>query len=536
MATTKLHDNLNKTRSTESPKDDLYQIIKSLDKNEKGYFKKFATRYGEKDAGNDYLKLFDLLDKAEVYDEQKLKKQLAKTGKVTNFSAQKAYLYEQIIKALRSYASGKSTRYNLTERLLDIQNLIDRGLTEQAMDMIHDAAKKAQRNEHYEILIQLKQFEDGLMVRNLGQYAPAEVMKVKDEIALLAEKINEEQQINTLIYKMKLVDDKRGHHELVSDDLIKEADELINHPAIKNIPNMSNKGKLHAYALLHLHAGIANNDAEALRYMKLRHDVFAQMELDQKATYTYLANVSNIIMASLNLNDVKEATYFLHVLEKTRFKDKLTENYRQRVYAKSLLMVLMVNSVNKIAEDEVLAAEKHYLATNPEATGNNNLMSAYYIGILFFGAGRTDKALQWFTLCQEHKNTTFLNVQAYCRILSAIAHYSHNTPSLMESAIQSAIYFTKKNNLASPFLRSAISLLQKLQTQATARQQKAFFEETLPTIQEMYNSFNGEITYFHDFDLRLWWKSKINNSTYGIQLTHQADKTPETQTQTVTTA
>jgi|GEM_PF-3713418 len=536
MKNSKLKEKINKTRSTENQNDDLYQIIKSLGKNEKGYFKKFAARYGEKDTGNDYLKLFDLLDKADIYDEQKLKKQLAKTSKVTNLSAQKAYLYEQIIKAMRSYASGKSTHYTLTERLLDIQNLIDRGLTEQALDMIRDAAKKAHRNENYEILLQLKQFEDGLMVRNLGQYTPADIMKVKDEIAAIAEKITQEQYMNTLIYKMKLVDDKRGQQELINEDLVQEANELIKHPAIDNIPAMSNKGKLHAYALLHLHAAIINNDAEALRYMKLRHDVFAKMELDQKATYTYLANISNIIMTSLNLNEVKEATYYLHVLEKTKFKDKLTESYRKRVYAKSLLMVLMVNSINKISEDEVLAAEKHYLQTNPELLGNNNLMSSYYMAILFFGAGRTDKALEWFTLCQDHKNTTFLNVQAYCRMLAAIVHYSHNTPSLMESAIQSAIYFTKKNNLLSPFLRSAINLLQKLQTQATVRQQKAFFEETLPTVEEMYNSFNGEITYFHDFDLRLWWKSKIYNSTYGMQLTHQADKTPETQAQTVTTA
>ena len=70
-------------------KDDLFQLIKSLDKNEKGYFKKLTARYGAKSSGNDYLKLFDLLDKTAEYDETKIKKRFSKAGKKFNLSAQK---------------------------------------------------------------------------------------------------------------------------------------------------------------------------------------------------------------------------------------------------------------------------------------------------------------------------------------------------------------------------------------------------------------------------------------------------------------
>ena len=53
--------------------DDLFQLIKSLSKSEKGYFKKFSYLYtieGEKN----YIKLFDAIEKQKEYDEKKLLK------------------------------------------------------------------------------------------------------------------------------------------------------------------------------------------------------------------------------------------------------------------------------------------------------------------------------------------------------------------------------------------------------------------------------------------------------------------------------
>ena len=66
--------------------DDLFLLIKSLDKNEKGYFKKFAARYGSKQGGNDYLKLFDLIDGQDSYNEEVVKKHFTKIGKKINLS------------------------------------------------------------------------------------------------------------------------------------------------------------------------------------------------------------------------------------------------------------------------------------------------------------------------------------------------------------------------------------------------------------------------------------------------------------------
>ena len=53
--------------------EELFQLIKSLSKQEKRYFKLYASRHviGEK---NKYVQLFDAIDKQAAYNEEKIKK------------------------------------------------------------------------------------------------------------------------------------------------------------------------------------------------------------------------------------------------------------------------------------------------------------------------------------------------------------------------------------------------------------------------------------------------------------------------------
>jgi|GEM_PF-5579539 len=78
---------------------DLFRLIKSLSKTEKAYFKKFAERHviGER---NNYLKLFDAIDRQEVYDEKKL---LREEKYVKQLPYLKNYLMSAILKSMQVF-------------------------------------------------------------------------------------------------------------------------------------------------------------------------------------------------------------------------------------------------------------------------------------------------------------------------------------------------------------------------------------------------------------------------------------------------
>ena len=63
------------------PSDDLFKLIKSLSKQEKVYFKQYASRKKEH---NNYIVLFDFIDSMNIYDERELKTKLKSESFIKN--------------------------------------------------------------------------------------------------------------------------------------------------------------------------------------------------------------------------------------------------------------------------------------------------------------------------------------------------------------------------------------------------------------------------------------------------------------------
>ena len=86
-------------------KENLFVLIKSLSKSEKRQFKLFVGRMGS-NLDSKFLKLFNILDKIESYDEKLiLKKRVVSKQQLSNL---KAHLYKQILISLKLNARETS--------------------------------------------------------------------------------------------------------------------------------------------------------------------------------------------------------------------------------------------------------------------------------------------------------------------------------------------------------------------------------------------------------------------------------------------
>ncbi len=499
--------------------DDLFQLIKALDKNEKGYFKKFAARYGEKTTGNDYLKLFDLLDKADEYNEETVKKHFAKAGKKFNLSAQKTYLYKQLIRCLRSYHSAQNSSYKLTESLLDIQNLTDKGLDGQAMELVETGIKKAFDSGNFSMELQFKTIRQSLVIRHLATYTAEEVTKLHVDIIETNERIGKNLLLEKLGFAMKALFDQVIAEGTLTPANKSMADEIINNPVFTDGINWGFNAKGKIYNAYYLHASINNNDIDSLKYLKLTNEMFKDMELDTKTTYQYLANISNIVLIALNMELMKEAGQQLNTLEHIRFKDTALEIYRQKLYSKNQLMYLTVLSQQReLTTQEILDAETNLLNCANPLLGNNNLMSCFYLSILFYVVNERDKALHWLQQAIDHEKVSLPTVQAYARLLCALIHYDQNNYSLMESALNNTQYFIKKNEVSAEYLKQMVSWFSKL-PYADSTEKTALLKQMLSWLEKTNaERKDDEFTYLFDFNLLFWCRSNLNKTSYAYEL------------------
>lgn len=143
----------------------LFELIKSLSKAEKRYFKLHASRNvtGEK---NSYVQLFDLLDGMKAFDKAKLDKALIADRSISNLSVANEYLFNAILESLELFNRGRSVDQQLAAQLAQGGILRDKGLYAQSFQLLIKAERLAQRHERFTALIDIYSLMRTLMATN----------------------------------------------------------------------------------------------------------------------------------------------------------------------------------------------------------------------------------------------------------------------------------------------------------------------------------------------------------------------------------
>ncbi len=122
----------------------LFQLICSLTKSEKRYFKLFVNK--EKGHFN-YLKLFDAIAAQTEYDEAALRKQFEGETFIRQMHVTKNYLRKLILKSLRNFHTNLSKDAALKEALRNVEILYHKELYSHALEELKRAKKLASRYE-----------------------------------------------------------------------------------------------------------------------------------------------------------------------------------------------------------------------------------------------------------------------------------------------------------------------------------------------------------------------------------------------------
>ncbi|MEM6725659.1 MAG: hypothetical protein AAF598_16575, partial [Bacteroidota bacterium] len=119
-------------------RDTLYRLIRSLNQSEKGYFKKYASLHsGERN--NNYIRLFEAIEKQKTYDEQQLKAQFKGERFINNFSAAKNYLNDAILRSLKAFHGGKTRLQKAKVQISDATMFFKKGFFTESDKLLQKA-------------------------------------------------------------------------------------------------------------------------------------------------------------------------------------------------------------------------------------------------------------------------------------------------------------------------------------------------------------------------------------------------------------
>ncbi|MCO5230348.1 MAG: hypothetical protein M9958_04235 [Chitinophagales bacterium] len=482
---------------------------------EKGYFKKFASRYGKKEDSNEYIKIFDLFDKMDKYDDRIIKNIQKKKS---NYSLIKSYLYHQILKSLRSYnTTYKSPLNDIQENIMNIQILIEKKLNAQAKELIEYTKIKAYESENFSSIIILLTKEEFIQYQdNLGKFSYQEILKLRQESKSIMNILQQEEELSELLFKMETIFYKVNNKEKNTQEILESASHITKNKLLQNPKDLTQKGQILAYSTLIYSAILNNNDQEVLYYLKIKNQILSNRlkPFNTYYTHAYLVNTNNLIFTLLNTGQVQEVQKYISDLKQMTLGISYLEDYRKYILTKSQIIYLMIKKADHITTIEIEEAEMLVLKNMNNLHDIDYQTCIYYLSILFYSVNKIERSLYWLQkiIFETQSNNKELNT--YCRLIIAYLYYDLNYQSLVESSLRSVSYYIKKENIESKFFKEVTSISKNALLAEREKQVEAL-NLAYPQMEILYHQTQEQsLSIYSDFNLLIWYKSKINKTSY----------------------
>ncbi|MBC8045570.1 MAG: hypothetical protein H7Y00_02110 [Fimbriimonadaceae bacterium] len=495
--------------------DDLHRLIESLSPSEKRYFKLFTVRQGLKDEKN-YILLFDLIDKEDEYDEEKIKKKLKKTTPVKVLPQLKNYLLNLIMRSMRIYRSETNVSNTIFELLQDEQFYKDRGL----YDLHIKALKKAKDIAIaydltyllFPILLRLKGAEINYSGKN--HFEIIEPMHKEEDILL--ENLITETKIGQLQTNLFC--------QYVEDPLLNDAEKINVYNNLKDSTLLQNFENLKTFKskwhFLRAHCMICrfnNDNTTALPYYRKIIELFDTNPHQRNADMNeYKVALNNYLAACHRAGYYDD---FLQTLNKVQ--DIPTETYNEEIGTFHLVsnnkILYALNTSDLTIKNQLLKDIEAGLLIYKKSIKGKSLVAIYYnICIMCFVSGDFYKALDYSNTVLNLQAEARKDLQSGAKLLQLILHYELDNLQLLDSLIRNTTRNLQKENKYYAFEKLLTSNLKKLLKSLPDDRKKIFtdFKNDLLLLKVADEKFKFVIM----DEVILWTSSKINQSSMSSEL------------------
>jgi len=496
----------------------LFDLIKSLTKSEKRFIKLYGSRYtlGEK---NNYLTLFDFIDKLKEYDEEKLKEKVSKSSFAGNFRGIKSYLYFLILDCLDFYHKDSSIDRRISKHINIARLLSEKRLDEQSDKVIEKTRKLSEEFNRFENIISLNSLKkdtgfkrETISIEKIQSYYQESFSAAEDiKIKLQYNKLYDE-----LLYKRLEI----GMIENKSEK--KKLKIFFNTTHFKNPPKSKSFDANMFFLLSKIECSRILTDAKngSIYIRKL-------IELFDKNTNRITDNVDHYIYAyALNVftsegplpDDREAADTALKKIssipsligEKTVSHDVRVQVFQ--VYYTLLTHVALIFRDYATAVPHVRRFETEKKKFEKYFTPSFHLCMQVNIACVYFGLGQYKSALKWCNEALAHPPKTRDDVMYIVRILSLLIHYELDNRILLSSLIKSTYSYLKKIKKDNQFATIFLKLIRLLVNVETKKEQKILFtqfkSELIPLLG---NKFENDV--FYSIDIVGWIDKKMKHAS-----------------------
>lgn len=495
---------------------DLYQLVKTLTKSEKGYLKKYLYKSGEKE--NIHLEFYDrilkLLSKKKV-DMLEMDQQLRDEfeGKTKqHFSALKNYTFNRIVDTLNEYHFKSDSFYQAFNDVFKVRLFRKKGMFKAANDLSQNNLNKSIDLENYslstffskELIINAK------AERKFGLDSPIlKVLENFDELRLQQNKLLDLQHIYHKVFNYLVT-----VGEFLRDE---ESREYLK--GIMEAPILHEDGKDDTFRVNKQRGGIWNlylmamgEDEKWLINQAEQVDMYVNNpKWIKKEPWYYLISINNTLQAALNNNNLE--VYNKYKDEFFNYKPSLgtrTVHFWEMQFYMRLLEGLTLGNFSNLREmeKEFERALKDFDGQLSEVKIVSNSAS---MATHFFYIGDFKRAAKWTNwLRTQGKKSVRQEMQAVGRIIELISNWELGNDYLLPYMWRSVYRFLMKSDKKYAFESEILNTVKIARTFTGKKELNEHLKSRLPYLKKLAED-PFENRFLDYFDYQSWVKGKIED-------------------------
>jgi len=494
----------------------LHELIHSLNKSEKRYFKVFSSRHtiGEENA---YIKLFDYLDKMDEYDEDVVFKHFKGQAFLNKFSITKARLYTNILKSLDTFHSTSSIDAQIFRSIHSAEILYKKGLYKQCEKILNSAEKQAVKHENFHLLLEIKEKQKRLIENELYTEIKADdIQKMFEAEGAILREIGNYQElwnIKSLLFQEINKNGKVRDEEdtLKLRDMVRKVEQM-------DIKSASTKSK---YLYHHIQSAyyFSVNDLELSHYHLLR--IIDLLEdsnsLKKEQPNLYFSALTNFIYISTKLKKYDIAEEHLSKLKGLSDPGKnidLDIKYFSSTYSLELSLLADKGEFAKAIE-LVPEIEEGYRLYEGHISSLRKAYIDFQVGVIYLSQGEYNKALSWMNkILNEGKIDQKQDIYCFAQLINLILHFELDNSRFLPYAITSTKRYLKNRNRIYKFEEIFLKLI----TQISKTNNVFDLQEKLAPIEQQLVQLKKdpkEQIVFEYFDFLSWVRSKLKQRSFA---------------------
>lgn len=422
------------------PSHDLFDLVHSLTKSEKRFFKlQSSLQAGEKN----YVRIFDVLESMEHYDENVVKENFKGELLLKHLPSEKNHLFKLILKSLRSYHGEGSVRSIVKQALKNVEILHKKGLHEECKKELKRAKKLAVSYEFFYYLFEIISWQKTLLEEDYenGEFGQSIDELAEEEAAVLVS-LKNLADYQVIYGKVNAIFRSGGFtpsvvHEQMLSDIFKsnllDTDEYV-------LSIRANCIRLYSLGF----CSIAENNIEkATAFFTEVLELFEIHEWlrDDKAK-RYLRALGQLLTCKVLLNDRAGATELYKKVESLEeienFQSPDLMAFRFRILKQiQVEMALMFDQ--KIQSDELFISIQE---TKNVLSKEFEMMMHYRLTLYEFACGSHQRALKHVNEIINNSNKELRqDIYGHVRVVNILIHLCLGNRDLVENALKSTIRF-----------------------------------------------------------------------------------------------